>query len=169
MKKQLPLHTMAENFGLVSKSMRPKLGVKSCARPIVRGKENGIQTSFVKRGRPFSEEKKGKRPCQTGTCQGKGDRDGGLVRHTERALRPEASQGPDEADGNPIHLLRHQHGKYGAFGGQDRAESTAGGLLKRKHAHRKVLSQGNCASVIENGQKIRPKRPERDINVNLVT
>ena len=27
-------------------------------------KENGIQTSFVKRGRPFSEEKKGKRPCQ---------------------------------------------------------------------------------------------------------
>ncbi|MDY4573007.1 MAG: hypothetical protein SO437_07775 [Candidatus Cryptobacteroides sp.] len=34
--------------------------VKSCARPIVRGKENGIQTSFVKRGRPFSEEKKGK-------------------------------------------------------------------------------------------------------------
>ena len=60
MKKLLPLHTMAENFGLVSKSMRPKLGVKSCARPIVRGKENGIQTSFVKRGRLFSEEKKGK-------------------------------------------------------------------------------------------------------------
>ena len=60
MKKLLPLHTMAENFGLVSKSMRPKLGVKSCARPIVRGKENGIQTSFVKRGRPFSEENKGK-------------------------------------------------------------------------------------------------------------
>ena len=26
----------------------------------MRGKENGIQTSFVKRGRPFSEEKKGK-------------------------------------------------------------------------------------------------------------
>ena len=60
MKKLLPLHTMAENFGLVSKSMRPKLGVKSFVRPIVRGKENGIQTSFVKRGRPFIEEKKGK-------------------------------------------------------------------------------------------------------------
>ena len=77
-----------------------------------------------------------------------------------RALRPEASQGPDEVDGNPVHLLRHPHGKRSAAGGQDRTESTAGGLLKRKHAHGKVLSQGNCASVIENGQKIRPKRPE---------
>ena len=57
MKKLLSLHAMAENFGRVSKSMSPKLGVKSCARPIVRGTENGIQTSFVKRGRPFSEEK----------------------------------------------------------------------------------------------------------------
>ena len=28
MKKLLPLHAMAENFGLVSKSMRPKLGRK---------------------------------------------------------------------------------------------------------------------------------------------
>ena len=60
MKKLLSLHAMAESFGLARKSMRPKLGVKSCARPIVRGKENGIQTSFVKRGRPFSEDKKGK-------------------------------------------------------------------------------------------------------------
>ena len=74
----------------------------------------------------------GERPCQKGTCQGEGDSDGGLVRNTERALRPEASQGPDEA----------------------------GGLLKRKHAHGKVLSRGNYASVIDNGQKIRPKRPE---------
>ena len=40
------------------------------------------------------------------------------------------------------------------------AENTAGACLKRKHAHRNVLSQGNCASVIENGQKFRPKRPE---------
>ena len=60
MKNLLPLHAMAESFGLARKSMRPKLGVKSFVRPIVRGKENGIQTSFVKRGRPFSEEKKGK-------------------------------------------------------------------------------------------------------------
>ena len=60
MKKLLSLHAMAESFGLARKSMRPKLGVKSYVRPIMRGKENGIQTSFVKRGRPFSEEKKGK-------------------------------------------------------------------------------------------------------------
>ena len=34
-------------------------------------------------------------------------------------------------------------------------ESTSGDLLKRKHAHRKVLSRGNDASVIENRQIIR--------------
>ena len=60
MRKLLSLYAMAESFGLARKSMRPKLGVKSFARPIVRGKENGIQTSFVKRGRPFSVDKKGK-------------------------------------------------------------------------------------------------------------
>ena len=59
--------------------------------------------------------------------------DGRLVRDTERALRSQESQGPDEADGNPVHLLRHPHGERGA----------AGGRLKRKHAHRKVLPQGN--------------------------
>ena len=41
-----------------------------------------------------------------------------------------------------LKILRHPHGKRGAAGGQARAESTAWGLLKRKHAHRKVLSQG---------------------------
>ena len=60
MKKLLSLHAIAESFGLARKSMRPKLGVKSFVRPIMRGKENGIQTSFVKRGWPFSEDKKGK-------------------------------------------------------------------------------------------------------------
>ena len=121
------------------------------------------------RHRSWSEEgrikrgEEGERPCQKGTCQGEGDRDGGLVRHTERALRLEAGQGPDEADGNLVNLLRHTHGKRGAAGRQDRAERTSGGCLKRKHAHRKVLSQGNCTPVIENGQKIRPKRPEWDI------
>ena len=39
----------------------------------------------------------------------------------ERALRLEAGQGADEADGNPVHLIRHPHGKRGAAGGQDRA------------------------------------------------
>ena len=80
-----------------------------------------------------------------------------LALNTERTLRPEESQGTDEANGNPVHLLRHPHSKRGAAGRQDRTESTAGSLLKRKYAHRKVLSRGNYASVIENGQKIRPK------------
>ena len=86
-----------------------------------------------------------------------------------RALPPEASQGPDEADGNPVHLLRHTHGKRGAAGRQNRAESTFGGCLKRKYAHREVLSisRGNYASAIENGQIVRPKRPERDIKTEI--
>ena len=71
---------------------------------------------------------------------------------SERALRPEAGQGPDEADGIPVHLHRHSHGKRGAASGQNRAERTSGGCLKRKNAHRKVLSRGNCASVKENRQ-----------------
>lgn len=71
-----------------------------------------------------------------------------VFRHTERALRHEPGQGPDEVDGNPVHLLRHPHSMRGAAGGQDRTECTAGGCLKRKHTHRKVLSQGNYASVI---------------------
>ena len=58
------------------------------------------------------------------------------------ALRPEVSQDPDEADGNPVHLLRHTHGKRGTVGGQDRAESTVGACLMRKYAYRKVLSWG---------------------------
>ena len=62
----------------------------------------------------------------------------------ERALRPEASQGPDEDDGNPVHLLRHSHSKRGAAGRQDRAESTAGGLLKRKYTHRKCFQGGTA-------------------------
>ena len=102
----------------------------------------------------------GERLCQEGTCPGEGDSDEGLVRHAKRALRPEASQGPDEVDGNPVHLLRHPHSKRGAAGRQDRAESTAGGCLKRKYAHREVLSRGNYASAIENGQIVRPKRLE---------
>ena len=94
------------------------------------------------------------------TLNCEGDSDGGLVRHTERALQPKAGQGSDEVDGNPVHLLRHPHGKRGAAGGQDRTESIAGACLKLKHAHRKVLSKGNYVSVIENRQIIRPKRPE---------
>ena len=59
MKKLISLHAMTD-LRTYKKEYGPKLGVKTNVRPIVRGKENGIQTSFVKRGRPFSEDKKGK-------------------------------------------------------------------------------------------------------------
>ena len=38
-------------------------------------------------------------------------------------------QGPDEADGNTVHLIRNTHDKRGAVGGQDRTERTVGGLV----------------------------------------
>ncbi len=45
-----------------------------------------------------------------------GDCDGRIVRDTERALRSPKGQHQDEADGNPVHLLRHPHGKRGSAG-----------------------------------------------------
>ena len=56
-------------------------------------------TDIVREARKSVQRgKERERPCRKGTCLGEGDSDGGLVRHTERALRPEAGQGPDEAD-----------------------------------------------------------------------
>ena len=43
MKKLLPLHEMAESFGLVSKSMRPKLGRRSYFTP-----EGKVALMFLK-------------------------------------------------------------------------------------------------------------------------
>ena len=90
-----------------------------------------------------------------------------LVRHTERAVRPEAGQGSDDADGNPVHLLRHPHGKRGAAGGQDRTEVEFGGCLTLKYAVNAELLWGNCILAMKNGQKIRPKRPETDIKLKF--
>ena len=39
---------------------------------------------------------------------------------------------------------RHSRCERGAAGGQDRAESTPGGLVKRKHAHRIELPRGTA-------------------------
>ena len=61
---------------------------------------------------------------------------------------------------DPVHLLRHSYGKRCAASGQDRAESTAAGGVKRKYAHMNVLPQWNYALDIGNRRKIRPKRPE---------
>ena len=58
-----------------------------------------------------------------------------------------------------LYIFFGTHGKRGAVDRQNRAESTAGACLKRKYAHRTVLSQENYASVIANRQIIRPKRP----------
>ena len=43
MKKLLSLHAMAGSFGLARKSMRPKMGVKSYERPIVRVRRTGYR------------------------------------------------------------------------------------------------------------------------------
>ena len=156
MKKLLSLHAMTDLW-TCKKEYEAQTESKVKRKTDSEGQGERDTDIFREARKAVQRGEEGKRPCRKGTCQGEGDSDGGLVRHTERALRPEASQGPDEVDGNPVHLIRHSHGKRSAVGGQDRAESTAGACLKRKHAHGKVLSQGNYASVIENGQKIRPK------------
>lgn len=46
-----------------------------------------------------------------------------LGRDPERALRSPDGQGQDEADGNPLHLLRHPHGKQVSLA--DRIEQRA--------------------------------------------
>ena len=125
-------------------------------------------TDIVRKKRPSVRwEEKGERPCPKGTCQSEGDCDGRLVRDTERALRSPEGQGQDEADGNPLHLLRHPHGKRGATGGQDRTKGAFGGCLTLKLAVNAVLLPGNCILAMKNRQKIRPKRPETDIKLNF--
>ena len=104
-------------------------------------------------------EEKGERSCPKGACQSEGDCDGRLVRDPERALRSPEGQGQDEADGNPVHLLRHPHGKRGPAGGQDRTKGSFGVCLILKLAVNAELLWGNCILAMKNGQKIRPKRP----------
>ena len=58
-------------------------------------------------------------------------------------LRCQKGQGQDEADGNPVHLLRHPHGKRGAVGGQDRTKGSFGGCLTLKLAVNADLMWGN--------------------------
>ena len=83
----------------------------------------------------------------------------------ERALRPEAGQGPDEVDGNPVHLLRHPHGKRGATGGQDRTESTAGGLLKRNMHIETCFHRGSMPLSLR--MKKNPAEPTGMRNKNI--
>lgn len=127
-KELLPLREMADNFGLVRKSMRPKLGRKSFSTP-----EGKVALMFLKMYTGLSCPKLMEqlndnihyqifcdviidptRPLTNYNLLG--DCDGNLVRDTERALRSPKGQGQDEADGIPVYLLRHPHGKRGAVG-----------------------------------------------------
>ena len=72
-----------------------------------------------------------------------------------------------KADGNPVHLLRHPHGKRGPAGGQDRTKGSFGGCLTLKLAVNAELMWGNCILAMKNGQKIRPKRPETDMKLKF--
>ena len=66
-----------------------------------------------------------------------------------------------------MYLLRHPHGKRGAVGGQNRTKGAFGGGLTRKHAVNVEFLRGNYTLAMKNRQKIRPKRPESDINLNF--
>lgn len=97
-----------------------------------------------------------------------GDCDGRIVRDTERALRSPKGQHQDEADGNPVHLLRHPHGKRGSAGGQGRTRGAFVGRLTLKLAvNAELLLWGNCILAMKNRQEIRPKRPETDIKLKF--
>ena len=102
--------------------------------------------------------------CQlrkTGNC------DGRLVRNTERVLLSPEGQGQDEADGNPVHLLRHPHGKRGAAGGQDITKGAFGSCLTLKLAVNAELLWENCILAMKNRQKVRPKGLEADIKLRF--
>ena len=85
------------------------------------------------------------------------------VRNTERTLRSPEGQGQDEAYGNPLHLLRHPHGKRSSTGGQDRTNGAFDGCLTRKLS----VDAEHCILAMKNGQKIRSKRPEIDIKLKF--
>ena len=77
----------------------------------------------------------GERLCETGACEGEGDRDGRVIRDAEGALRPASRQGPEEGDGNPVHLLRHPHGERSppgraAAGARATSERDASGVSR---------------------------------------
>ena len=108
------------------------------------------------------------RPSSTKTrIKSDGDCDGRLVRDTERALRFPECQGQDEADGNPVYLLRHPHGTRGPAVGQDRTKGAFGDCLPLKLAVNAKLLWENSILAMKNRQIIRPKRPETDIKLKF--
>ena len=80
-------------------------------------KDLEIKTSFVKKGKPFKEEKE--KDFVRRELARVGDSDGGLVRNAEGALRhaSDQSQKEGDGDGDPVHFLRHPHRERVAAGG----------------------------------------------------
>ena len=70
-------------------------------------------TDIVREERPSGTSEEGGRHHPQRAGEGKGDKDGGLVRDPEGTLWPETHQGKDEAYRDPVHLLRHPHGECG--------------------------------------------------------
>ncbi len=147
-KKLLPLREMADNFGLVRKSMMPKLGRKSFFTP--EGKVALMHPEDVQEI-VWGRSEKGRRRYGL-----RGNRKQGLLqgeRDTERVLRSLEGQGQDESDENPLHLLRYPHGKCGPAGGQDRTKGAFGGGLTPKLAVNAEFLWGNCILAMKNRQK----------------
>ena len=77
-----------------------------------------------------------------------------------RELRSCREKHATEADGNPLHLLRHSHGKRSSVSGQDRAKSAFGGCLTRKLEVTAELLWGELYSLHKKTYK-KPGRKDR--------
>ena len=146
-KKLLPLRGMAENFGLVSKSLRPKLGRRSYFTP-----EGKVALVFLK--------------MYTGlSCPKLMEQLNGNIHYQifcDVIIDP-ASQGQNETDRNPVHLLRYPHCERGANGEKDRAKSPVGSGLGRINAYEVVLCWDCYVLAYENRLKIWPIESDKDI------
>ena len=150
-KHLLPLREMAENFGLVSKSMRPKLGRKSYFTP-----EGKVALMFLKMYTGVScpklmEQLNGNIHYQMFCNVQKANLTYRKQRRHSKSQTRKMTRRLLELLDKILKEIRKTERAY------ENAESPVGGRLKRKHAHRKVLPQGNYTPDIGNRQKIRPK------------
>ena len=158
----LPLHAMAENFGLVCKSLRPKLGHRSYFTA-----EGKVALMFLKMYMDATcYESEMRYPTDPKLLWEGIEKSYETMCELSKRLRIHRPRTKfiDVKKANLTYRKQRRHSKSKASKmyrqQKNHFQSTVGGLLKRNYAHRKVLSRGNYASVIENGQKIRPKRPE---------
>ena len=89
----------------------------------------GEDTDIVREERPSGPGEEGGRHHPERAGESEGDKDGGLVRDTEGALWPEPDQCEDEADRDPVHLLRHPHGEHGPACPAGSCRNCPGGLM----------------------------------------